>query len=67
MYDRFKVQFFGSNYGETFLKVKPHLVAKHTSCARSRSVALVGTCINYMLKQVEILLHRRKLKCYKQF
>ena len=57
MYDRFKVKFLGRHQRETFLQVKTHLVAKYAKGTGSGTVMLLGTSLQNMLHQIEVLFH----------
>ena len=62
MYDTAQVNFLGSNQRKSFLQVKAHLIAKTTLRAGTGAVTFMNTIIEYMLKQIEVLLHERKLR-----
>lgn len=57
MYDRFKVQFLGCNQWKAFLQVKTHLVAKYAKGTGSGTIMLLGTGLQNMLHQIEVLFH----------
>lgn len=55
------MEFFCSYEGKSFLKIKSHLVTKTTFRSCSRSVGFFNAIIEYMLKEIKILLHGCKL------
>lgn len=57
MNNRFKVQFFGGNHGETFGKVEAHLVAKNTCSSGACSVGFGYTIGLNVTNEVQVLLH----------
>src|SRR6187200_2388756 len=61
MDDAFCMNFFCSNKRKTFSQIKPHLVAKCANCTGAGSVMFLHAIIKNMLKQIEVLLHARKL------
>ena len=61
MYDAFRVHLFCRYKGKTFLKIKSHLVAKTADSSGSRAIMFLGAGIQYMLKEIKVLLHARKL------
>jgi hypothetical protein len=56
------MNFFCGNKRKPFLQIKPHLVAKCADSAGAGTVMFLYASIKYMLKQIEILLHGRKLR-----
>ena len=61
------MKFFCGNQGKTILKIKTHLVTKNADSAGACSVSFCNTIIQYILKELPVLLHKRKLQqknCY---
>ena len=61
MNNAFGMNFFCGDQGKTFLKIESHLVAKTTDGPGARSIMFLCAGLKYMLKQIEVLLHGRKL------
>ena len=54
--------FFGSYQRKTIIQIEAHLVAKYAAGAGTGTIAFIGAGIDDMLKEIEILLHGRKLR-----
>ena len=61
MNNAFCVHFFSRHQWKSFLKIEPHLIAKATEGTSSGTIMFLHAVIQYMLKQVKVLLHARKL------
>jgi hypothetical protein len=59
--DAFHVNLLGSHERKPLLQVKAHLVAETALRSRTCSVRFMGTRVKDMMKEIEVLLHRRKL------
>src|SRR5258705_11985118 len=62
MNDTFCMHLFCSNKRKPFLQIKPHLIAKCANSTGAGTVMFLYSRIKYMLKQIQILLHGRKLR-----
>lgn len=51
------MKFFCGNQGKTILKIKTHLVTKNADSAGACSVSFCNTIIQYILKELPVLLH----------
>ena len=71
MYNALEMKLLGSYQRKTLCKVESHLVAKTADRAYTRTVELLNTLVQYMLQQIEVLLHgckvsqKSKFKCQK--
>jgi hypothetical protein len=61
MNNAFCVHLFSRHERETFLKIEPHLVTKTADCAGAGTIMFLRALIQYMPKEIKILLHARKL------
>ena len=57
--DRAQVQLLGGDQREAFVQVEAHLPAEHAARARAGAVGLLGTVLQHVAQQVEVLLHAR--------
>src|SRR6186713_1508742 len=60
--DAFQMQLLGGHQGEPLRKVEPHLVAKTTDRTRSGPVRFRIALVQYMLKEIQVLLHGCNLR-----
>lgn len=52
---------FSCHQGKSILKIKSHLIAKTTDSSRPGTIMFLHTSVHYMLKEIKVLLHGRKL------